>query len=72
MSHGRHRHDALTVVVDSARELDSVLGSAIGTLQERAIANPCCGILVTREEPGQYTVAFDESVPFGVTQQRCL
>ena len=72
MSHSRHHHDALTVVVDSARELDSVLASAIGTLQERAIANPCCGILVTREEPGQYTVAFDESVPFGVTHQRCL
>ena len=51
MSTGLHRHDALTVVVDSARELDSALGSAIGTLQERAIANPCCGILVSTRLP---------------------
>ena len=72
MSHGRLHKDVLTVVVDSAHELDSALGSAINTLQARAIANPRCGILVTREEPGQYRVALDESVPFGVTHQRCL
>ncbi|GAA2202042.1 hypothetical protein [Sinomonas flava] len=70
MSYGTHQHHALRVVVDSAHELDSALGSAIGTLQERAAANPCCGILVTREAAGEFTVALDESVPFGVTQQR--
>lgn len=70
MSHG-HAHEALTVVVRSAHELDSALGSAIGTLQQRAVASPCCGILVTREAAGTYTVALDESVPYGLTQQRC-
>lgn len=71
MSLGSHAHQALTVVVDSAHELDSALGSAIGTLQRHAVANPCCGILVTREAAGQYRVALDESVPFGITQQCC-
>ncbi|GAB2733240.1 hypothetical protein [Sinomonas soli] len=71
MFHGNHAHRSLTVRVDSARELDSALSSAIGTLQQHAVANPCCGILVTREGAGEYRVALDESVPFGVTQQRC-
>jgi hypothetical protein len=71
MFHGNHAHRSLTVHVDSARELDSALSSAIGTLQQHAVANPCCGILVTREAAGEYRVALDESVPFGVTQQRC-
>jgi hypothetical protein len=71
MSHGNHQHQALTVVVNSAHEVDSALGHAIGTLQAHAASSPCCGILVTREAAGEYTVALDESVPFGVTQQRC-
>ncbi|MGT2462147.1 hypothetical protein [Sinomonas atrocyanea] len=52
MFHGNHAHRSLTVHVDSARELDSALSSAIGTLQQHAVANPCCGILVTREAAG--------------------
>ncbi|GAB3272250.1 hypothetical protein GCM10027449_08670 [Sinomonas notoginsengisoli] len=71
MSRGKHAHEALTVVVRSAHELDSALGSAIGTLQQHAVASRCCGILVTREDAGQYTVTLDESVPFGLTQERC-
>ncbi|GAB4098450.1 hypothetical protein [Sinomonas halotolerans] len=71
MSHVRHDHAALSVVVDSAAEVDSALGAAVGTLQKRAATSPCCGILVTREGAGRYTVALDESVPFGLTQQRC-
>lgn len=71
MSHNGHAHEALTVVVGSARELDSALGSAIGALQERAATAPCCGILVTREAAGKYTVVRDQSVPYGLTQQRC-
>ncbi|MDQ4489215.1 hypothetical protein RBS60_03270 [Sinomonas sp. ASV486] len=71
MSSGSHAHDSLTVVVGAAHELDSALGSAIGTLQKRAATSPCCGILVTREAAGEYTVALDDSVPYGITQERC-
>ncbi|GHG50592.1 hypothetical protein GCM10012320_19340 [Sinomonas cellulolyticus] len=71
MSHHAHSHESLTVIVRSAHELDSALGSAIGSLQERAAAAPCCGILVTREAAGKYTVVRDQSVPYGLTQQRC-
>lgn len=71
MSSGSHAHESLTVLVGAAHELDSALGSAIGTLQQRAAASRRCGILVTREAAGEYTVALDESVPYGLTQQRC-
>ncbi|WP_138444757.1 hypothetical protein [Sinomonas susongensis] len=70
MSPDVHNHRSLSVVVDHAHEIDAALGGAIETLQRTAVANPCCGILVTREAAGQYTVAHDTSVPFGVTQQR--
>jgi hypothetical protein len=65
-----HNHRSLRIVVDHAHELDAALGSAIETLQQTAVAHPCCGILVTREAAGQYTVAHDASVPFGDTHQR--
>lgn len=67
-----HHHHTLSVVVDHAQELDHMLGSAIETLQQSAAANPCCGILVTREAAGKYTVAHDPSVPFGLTHQRAV
>ncbi|WP_415854852.1 hypothetical protein [Sinomonas sp. G460-2] len=70
MSPDVHHHRSVSVVVDHAHELDSILGSAIETLQLSAATHPCCGILVTREAAGQYTVAHDESVPFGLTHQR--
>ncbi|MDQ4503421.1 hypothetical protein [Sinomonas sp. ASV322] len=70
MSPDVHHHRSLRVVVDHARELDDILGSAIERLQRTAAANPCCGILVTREAAGEYVVAHDESVPYGLTHQR--
>ncbi|NUP75574.1 MAG: hypothetical protein HOQ07_13140 [Sinomonas sp.] len=70
MSLDVHHHRSLSVVVNHAHELDAKLGTAIETLQATANANPCCGILVTREAAGQYTVAHDESVPYGLTHQR--
>jgi hypothetical protein len=70
MSPDVHHHRSVSVVIDHAHELDAALGSAIETLQQSAVAHPCCGILVTREAAGQYTVAHDPSVPFGVTHER--
>lgn len=39
------------------------------TLIETAAQEGTCGIKVTRLEPGRYTVALDESVPFGETHE---
>ncbi|MET4591078.1 hypothetical protein [Arthrobacter sp. 754] len=44
--------------------LDHAVATLIGTAMEAS-----CGILVTRLHPGRYTVAVDESVPFGETYE---
>ncbi|MCZ9882207.1 hypothetical protein [Arthrobacter sp. B2a2-09] len=53
----------------SVEEVHAGLDRAVGTLIEAAADNGLCGILVTRHEPGSYTVALDESVPFGQTRE---
>jgi hypothetical protein len=46
------------------------LDSAVAALIETAAAkDAACGILVTRLNPGRYTVALDDSVPFGETYE---
>ncbi|OFI38397.1 hypothetical protein BIU82_03410 [Arthrobacter sp. SW1] len=52
----------------NGQEVHDGLDQAVNTLIEDA-ADVDCGILVTRHEPGSYTVAFDESVPFGQTRE---
>lgn len=54
---------------DRADEIHDGLDRAVDALIESAAAEANCGILVTRNEPGSYTVAFDESVPFGQTRE---
>lgn len=53
----------------SVDEVHAGLDEAVSTLIEAAADNGRCGILVTRREPGSYTVALDESVPFGQTRE---
>jgi len=52
-----------------ADEIHDGLDRAVNALIQSAAANAHCGILVTRHEPGTYTVALDESVPFGQTRE---
>ncbi|MEV7604205.1 hypothetical protein AB0N65_02055 [Paenarthrobacter sp. NPDC089322] len=52
-----------------ANEIHDGLDRAVDALIESAAADANCGILVTRHEPGTYTVALDESVPFGQTHE---
>ena len=52
-----------------AEEIHDGLDRAVDALIESAAADANCGILVTRHEPGTYTVALDESVPFGQTHE---
>lgn len=50
-------------------EVHAGLDDAVATLIESAAKDAACGILVTRLHPGRYTVALDESVPFGETYE---
>jgi hypothetical protein len=52
-----------------ADEVHDGLDHAVDSLIETAARDATCGILVTRHEPGTYTVALDESVPFGQTRE---
>jgi hypothetical protein len=53
----------------TAREVHPGLEEAVSELIEVAAQEASCGILVTRLHPGRYTVALDESVPFGETYE---
>ncbi|MCO4238232.1 hypothetical protein [Pseudarthrobacter raffinosi] len=52
----------------TADEMHEGLDNAVATLIEPA-KDAACGILVTRLRPGRFTVALDESVPFGETYE---
>ncbi len=53
----------------TAGEMHAGLQDAVAELIEVAAKDASCGILVTRLHPGRYTVALDESVPFGETYE---
>lgn len=53
----------------AAREVNSGLEEAVAELIEVAAQDASCGILVTRIDAGRYTVALDDSVPFGETYE---
>jgi len=53
----------------SAHEVHLGLENAVNTLIASAAQDRRCGIRVTRHEPGAYTVALDDSVPFGETHE---
>ncbi|MCQ6272623.1 hypothetical protein M8J71_19340 [Pseudarthrobacter sp. R1] len=53
----------------TAGEMHAGLEEAVAELIEVAAKDASCGILVTRLHPGRYTVALDESVPFGETYE---
>jgi hypothetical protein len=53
----------------TADEVHDGLDGAVNALIEAAVEDGNCGIRVTRHDPGAYTVALDESVPFGETYE---
>ncbi|MEW9871306.1 hypothetical protein [Arthrobacter sp. HS15c] len=57
------------VRVDSARQIEERLNAAVKELQPLA-ASARHGILVTRLNPGHYTISLSEDVPFGLTRER--
>ncbi|WP_231938494.1 hypothetical protein [Arthrobacter sp. B6] len=56
---------AVDLHFSSVDEVHEGLDNAVAVLIETAAKDAACGILVTRLHPGRYTVALDESVPFG-------
>jgi hypothetical protein len=60
---------SINLEFSSASEVHAGLEEAVAELIESAAKDAACGILVTRLHPGRYTVALDESVPFGETYE---
>ncbi|VXC17463.1 conserved hypothetical protein [Arthrobacter sp. 8AJ] len=60
---------SISLEFSSASEVHAGLEEAVAELIEVAAQEAACGILVTRLHPGSYTVALDESVPFGETYE---
>jgi hypothetical protein len=61
--------DSIDIYVTSRRALDERIDEAVKNLQELAIRTGRQGILVSRNEPGHYTAALSDQVPFGVTRE---
>jgi hypothetical protein len=57
------------VRVDSARQIEERLNAAVRDLQPLA-ASARQGILVTRLNPGHYSISLSEDVPVGLTRER--
>ncbi|GGH96052.1 hypothetical protein ACFFGR_23215 [Arthrobacter liuii] len=60
---------SISLEFSNASEVHAGLEEAVAKLIEVAAKDATCGILVTRQHPGRYTVALDESVPFGETYE---
>ncbi|QCO96710.1 hypothetical protein FCN77_01965 [Arthrobacter sp. 24S4-2] len=60
---------SIHLTFSSAEDVHGGLDSAVKELIEAAVEDGNCGIRVTRLEPGAYTVALDDSVPFGETYE---
>lgn len=61
--------ECIEVRVDSAGELEGRLNSAVEDLQVIATRNRTHGILVTRLNPGHFSVSLTDQVPFGLTRE---
>ncbi|NUT73238.1 hypothetical protein [Pseudarthrobacter sp. C4D7] len=60
---------SISLEFSSASEVHAGLEEAVTELIGVAAQEAACGILVTKLHPGRYTVALDESVPFGETYE---
>lgn len=62
----------LEVLVTDAHRLNELLDHAETELRQVAMPHRVAGILVTRHDPGRYTLALSETVPFGETREQIL
>jgi hypothetical protein len=61
--------DRIEVLITSRRHLHELLTGAEELLRSKAITDGNAGILVTRYSPSRYTVALNDTVPFGETHE---
>ncbi len=61
--------NSIEIKVDNRGALDDRLTAAVQGLQEIAMTGGTHGILITRLEPGHYTAALSDQVPFGMTRE---
>ena len=59
----------IDIHVESRSVLDERLDDAVRGLQQLAMETGTHGILLTRHEPGHYTAALSDQVPFGMTRE---
>lgn len=59
----------LEVRVSDTAAMETELAAAIDAVQQAALAERRCGILITRHGTGQYTVSLSDDVPFGLTRE---
>lgn len=62
--------ESLEVLITDPGRLHELLDNAEIVL--RQMPQRSRGILVTRHEPGRYTLAFSDTVPFGETREQVL
>ncbi|NQD90631.1 hypothetical protein HP499_22885 [Paenarthrobacter sp. CM16] len=60
---------SVEVRVETATQLEDQLNAAIQHLQPQATRSGH-GILVTRLNPGHFTISVSDEVPFGLTRER--
>lgn len=63
---GRYFH----VTVENGEHRDAELTAAINMAHSSAQSHGWMGVMVTRHSPVVFTVALNESVPYGVTAER--
>jgi hypothetical protein len=60
------------VLVTDPERLYDLLDNAEAELRQVASPECCAGIMVTRHNPGRYTLILSEKVPFGETREQML
>lgn len=60
------------VTITAPEQLHELLADAEAALRQAATAHGMAGILVTRHDARRYTLALDETVPFGETREQTL
>ncbi|MCO4253256.1 hypothetical protein [Pseudarthrobacter raffinosi] len=62
--------DTIEIHVTSRQALNERLDAAVKELQGVAALARTHGIIVTRHEPGTYTAALSDRVPYGITREQ--
>lgn len=60
---------AIDIHVTTRHDLEERLSAAVTALQETAMRTRTHGILITRHQPGNYTAALSDQVPYGLTRE---